>query len=680
MILWVHALAALLFALLALSEGRRAGSALPRLAFTLALAVTALWALAVAGIGAGDVATALAESLRNLAWLGFMFALVRRDRRAPEAAAIITIYGVVALIILAGGALSLLAAGLPAPRAVALVPFVIIFRMMVAAAALLLVHHLYLGVAPGARAGVRLLVLALADMWLVDLGLYSLAWLNGGWAEGLITVRGLAMVLVAPLFALAVHRNGDWTLQLSRTMAYQSLSLAALGLYVLAMALATQGIGTLGGGQARLMQTAFVFGSTAALFALVSTPWLRAWTRVKLAKHLFRHRYDYRAEWLRFTDTLGEPGAGARPLDERIIKAVADLTDSPGGLLLVRDGAALVQRAAFNWPGAGASTDAALPDYLAATARIIALDAVRSGDADPAEAGAVPTWMRERADAWVLVPLLHFGRLTGALLLARPPVDRTPDWEDLDLLRLAGRQVASYLAEASAQAALAEAERFDEFNRRFAFILHDIKNLVSQVSLVARNAERHADNPDFRRDMVATLHDTSARMNTLLARLSQHHQRPTEPLGPVALRPLAEQVAARWRQHPVAVTGDAGAVALADPARLEQLLSHLVQNAIEASPAGAPVAIELAAGERGASIAVRDSGPGMSAGFIRDQLFKPFVSTKSGGFGLGAFEARQLAEAMGGAVSVDSQEGVGTVFRVTLRAASAVTPALEAAA
>src|SRR3546814_16030222 len=98
----------------------------------------------------------------------------------------------------------------------------------------------------------------------------------------------------------------------------------------------------------------------------------------------------------------------------------------------------------------------------------------------------------------LLVPLVHFNTLAGVILLARPPVDRALDWEDFDLLRIAGRQVASYLAEARAQGALADARRFDEFNRRFAFILHDIKNLVSQLSLVARNAERHADNPDFR--------------------------------------------------------------------------------------------------------------------------------------------------------------------------------------
>src|SRR3546814_13854417 len=79
------------------------------------------------------------------------------------------------------------------------------------------------------------------------------------------------------------------------------------------------------------------------------------------------------------------------------------------------------------------------------------------------------------------------------------------NWEDFDLLRTVGQQAASYIAEAQSQSALADAEKFEEFNRRFAFIMHDIKNLVSQLSPVARNAERHADKPEFRADMVATL-------------------------------------------------------------------------------------------------------------------------------------------------------------------------------
>lgn len=671
---WSFSLAALLFGGLALSELGRARTGPSRVAFQVALALTALWALAVAGIGPTDVMSIVAEGVRNLAWLGFMMALMRGDGRQRGAGMVLGVYGIVALIVVGSAALAIARTATHDPGVVAAIDAVAtVLAMMISVTALVLVHHLYNAVAPGARGGIRLAVLGLAAMWASDLTLATLAYLEGAQIAVLAGLRGVALVAIAPLFALAVHRNGDWTLRLSRTVAYQSLTLAAVALYVGLMALATSAIAAMGGTHARLLQTAFILGSTTALITFVSSPWLRAWVKVKLAKHLFSHRYDYRAEWLRFTDTLGKPGEGAAPLEQRVIKAIADLTDSPAALLLVPEGSALGQGMGWNWPedaALGPVPTTMLADFLARTGRIVELDAIRDRSADDAELAAVPRALIDWPDAWVLAPLLHLDQLTGVVVLARPPLDRRPDWEDLDLLRLAGRHVASYLAEARAHQALAEAQRFDEFNRRFAFILHDIKNLVSQLTLVARNAERHADNPEFRADMVATLQDSAARMNDLLARLSQHHGGRADMLAPVAVMPVVEDVAQRRRgQHPVTVSGKADLLAMADGARLAKLLAHLVQNAAEASRAEEPVLIavsEVAGGD--VAIDVVDHGCGMSPAFIRDRLFKPFVSSKPNGFGLGAFEARQLAEAMGGSVTVASREGEGTRFRITLRA------------
>ncbi|MBY0521242.1 MAG: PEP-CTERM system histidine kinase PrsK, partial [Sphingomonas sp.] len=632
LILWAHALVGLMFCGLALSQVRRAGTALPRLAFLIALAATALWALTIAGIGTADAPSWLAEGLRNCAWLGFMVALLRRDPARPHNTSVAIVYGIEIMLVIAAGMLAVAAAAMTrSPEHTTIEAVATVIRMMVAVTALVLVQHLYSSVAPGARGGIRLAVIALAAMWLLDLAVYTLGYLKVGDASTLVMLRGTAMLLVAPLFGIAAHRNGDWTLNFSRTLAYQSMSLVATGLYILIVVLATSAIAAIGGNQVRLWQTAFVVGSTTAAFAFFSTPWLRAWIKVKLAKHFFTHRYDYRTEWLRFTDTLGKPGDGAAPLDERIVKAVADLTDSPGGVLLVPDGAGLGMGASWNWDRQGLPTqagDATLARYLESSGRIVALDMVRAGngDAKGEEADCLPVWMVDCGNAWVLVPLVHFGKLAGAVLLARPPVDRQPDWEDLDLLRSAGRQVASYLAEARSHEALSEAQRFDEFNRRFAFIMHDIKNLVSQLSLVARNAERHADNPDFRADMIATLQDSAARMNDLLARLSQHHSSRPEPLGPVEILAVVERVAAARRaQHPIVAGGLRDALAIADPARVEQLLGHLVQNAVEASPAGEPVAIMVARDGDAVAIDVVDRGAGMTPGFVRDRLFKPFV-------------------------------------------------------
>ena len=674
LILWGHALAALLFGALGLWALRSDGAAMPRVPLAAALALTALWALAVAGIGESDLVTQIAAAARNLAWFGFMVALYRSGAIERPPAAISTVFGVVAVVIVMAATLDALtsaASDLPRP----VLDAALLLKMLATVAALLLVQGLHSALAPRQSHAVRPVILALGAMWLVDINLLAVAWLVESWPLQLVTVRGFAMALIAMAIAAGLQHRGERPVQMSRTVIYQALSLVAIGVYVALLAAATSALAAIGGPNARLLQTAFVFGSTAAILTLVSSSWLRAWIKVKLAKHFFRHRYDYRAEWMRFTETLGEPD-GAATLDERIVKALADLTDSPAGVLLLPQGNGLTVGAGWNIARAD------LPAAYGESWQLDRVDPATVIELDTGEgADAVPPSIRAWDQAWVVVPLPHQQRLAGAIVLARPPVPRALDWEDFDLLKAAGRQVASHIAEERAQEALAEAERFDEFNRRFAFIMHDIKNLVSQLTLVARNAERHADNPEFRADMVATLQDSAGRMNDLLARLSQHHRARNDPPVAMPLAPLLRRLArSREASHPVEVVSKGDPIAIADPARLETLLGHLVQNAIEASDPESRVTLAIAELGDAVAIDVIDRGCGMSPAFIREKLFRPFVSSKPGGFGIGAFEARKLAEDMGGRLDVSSAEGRGSRFRVTLRAARADSTALGNAA
>jgi signal transduction histidine kinase len=184
---------------------------------------------------------------------------------------------------------------------------------------------------------------------------------------------------------------------------------------------------------------------------------------------------------------------------------------------------------------------------------------------------------------------------------------------------------------------------------------------------VARNAERHADNPRVRADMVATLKNSVDKMNDLLARLSQHNRGRMDGPRTVSLRAVADAVAANKRgAHLLHVEGRADVLALADPLRLEQALAHIVQNAIDASEGSAPVTIGVERSDEGAVLTVVDKGKGMSAEFVRSRLFRPFASTKEGGFGIGAYEARTLIMAMGGRLEVTSQEDKGSRFIIVL--------------
>lgn len=667
---WAHALAALLYGVLALWQLRRWNEDGGNRRLVAAFAVTSAWAIFIALQGPHSLGAGIAEAARNFAFLGFMYAIVSRaaDERAQQGVKLVytVVAGVIGLQLTLAGVAPQFADNLMLHEA--LVSTSQVIGLTIAAGSLVLVHNLYGQAAHESRWGIRLPMIALAGMWAYDLHLYTVAWLTRGPVEDLYAMRGAILSMLVPLFALASRRNARWRMQLSRAATFQSLSLIAILGYLILMMTASRALEVVGGNWVRIGQVGLVFAITVAAVILLPSGRMRAWSRVIVAKHFFEHRYDYREEWLRFTRTVG----GDAPLGERIIKAIADVAESPSGLLLVPEGGRLSVAARWNWrddlPEAGAG-DSELIAFLETSAHVIDFGAVRSGLLKTAESEVrVPAPLAALDGVWAGVPLIHGDRLVGLVLLEHPLVRRPLDWEDFDLFRTVGIQAASYLAEARTQDALADARRFDEFNRRFAFIIHDIKNLVSQLSLVVRNAERHADKPEFREDMIATLHSSVKKMNDLLARLHRGGSNvEAEPVRAISLGQAVASVAeVKRRVHPVEVEGQLALAALADPIRLEQALGHLVQNAIDASPGGAPVRIRCGARGAEAMIEIVDRGEGMSADFIRTRLFQPFASTKESGFGVGAFEARSLIAAMGGRIEVDSREGDGSRFTILL--------------
>ncbi len=648
---------------------KRAAPAPHRMPTLAALAATALWCVATAALGSQHLLAGLIEVARNLAWIWVVYRLFAADGRHQSIAPVRPV--VAALALVEAFQLALLAIGegyaLPPQSAVRVFEIGAMFRVMTAVGVLVLLHNLYVGAAPTTRDALRWPTAALAVFWGYELNLFTVAWLGGGLIE-LTTLRGL----IAGGVALALVFGGSAAAQgrrfsPSRAVAFRTLSLAVIGAYLLLMAAISYSLSMFGEGVQRLTQVGFLFAAAVVALLWLPSRKLRAWWRVMLVKHLFQHRYDYRAEWLRFTRTMGQGGSPEEGLAERAVRAMADVADSPSGLLLVPDpDGAMVLAARWRWPEIEVPA-IAVPSMLAeAIAREgLIVDIEQASRAE--EAGMLPAWLDPAKGVWALVPLLHFDSLQGVIVLARPAVPRRLDWEDFDLLRVIGRQLASYLAEKSGQEALMEARQFDEFSRRIAFVIHDVKNLASQLSLLARNAERHAGNPEFRADMLVTLRNSADKLNALLARLGRYGASGGAKRERVDLREMAGRVRKRLAAaERVAVTAPGGVIALGDPEALEQALLHLAQNALDASDPSQPVHLAVASDGLRGRIDVVDTGPGMSADFVREGLFKPFVSSKPSGFGIGAFEARELVRAMGGRVEVESREGAGTRFTVSL--------------
>jgi putative PEP-CTERM system histidine kinase len=475
---------------------------------------------------------------------------------------------------------------------------------------------------------------------------------------------------VLPLVAVATARNTGWTvdLHISRNVVFHSTALVVSGAFVLAVSAAGYLVRYFGGEWGTALQVELLFAAVMAVALIATSGRFRSRLRVFVSKHFFSYRYDYREEWLRFTRTLAQEGSSQR-LPERVLMALCDLLESPGGALwLHEEGRGFVPAGRFNavQPDGIEDASGSLARFLARSGWVVEL---ADYAAEPAKYRdlELPGWLTSMPAAWLVAPLPSGSELVGFAVLSTPRAPISVDWEVRDLVKTASRQAASYLAQARASEALLEARKFDAFNRMSAFVVHDLKNLVAQLSLLLRNAERHRDNPEFQRDMLETVEHVVTRMNGLMLQL-RTGSKPVERPHAVDLAPLVRRVCKgkQGGDHPIDVDIAAEVATRGHDDRFEHVIGHLVQNALDASAPGEAVRVSLGRDGSTAVLEVTDRGVGMTPAFVRERLGKPFQSTKPAGMGIGVYESSQYVASVGGSLSIDSEPGRGTRVRVVL--------------
>jgi putative PEP-CTERM system histidine kinase len=667
----LSAVAYLGLAILIVASGRRRPQG--RL-LVLAITLTAVWGVASALSAAGGLEPRLAlaaEVVRNGAWLGLLLYILKL--RLPPGARLPQPLQLVRLLaaVLAGALLLSIVLPLFAPDQAYVAQWAInLGLVLLALIGLVLVEQLYRGTRIEDRWSIKFLCLGLGGLFVYDFYLYA----NGALfhvldAETWIA-RGYVVALIAPLIAVSAARNPQWAspVGLSRSMAFHSASLLGAGVYLLLMAGAGYYLRLFGGEWGTVVQTVFIFAAALLLILLMFSGTLRARLRVFLSKHFFSYRYDYREEWLKFTRTLSE-GQPGEHLCERATEALARLVESPGGALWMKEDNAVFRRAShWNWSDLDGSESADSPFalWLADKQWVVDLDEIKDrselyGDLE------VPAWIDQDKDAWLVVPLVLHDELMGFVVLKHSLGKLSFNWEVSDLLKVAARQAAAHLAQMRASNQLIVARQFESFNRTTTFVIHDLKNLVAQLSLLLTNAEKHKHNPEFQADMLETVQSAVARMNKVLAQLRRSSSEASAES--VALADIFNDAAASKQAFKLRPQLDLPPATLrvrADRERLTRAIGHLLQNALEATPPTGQVSLAAFADGEQAVIEVRDTGAGMDEEFIRTRLFQPFDSTKGAGMGIGAYECRETVQALGGTVTVESTPGVGTLFRLTL--------------
>ena len=667
--LWSYGIAAVAYLLLALRmgigiKGSRRGALL--LAVVL---VTAAWAACGVWFGQVQLREALfalnvADTLRYALWFAFVATLLSGATDALPRWIVILGGGLLVTSILLGEGLPLaqLLADNQRPEAVV--------RVGLAILGLVHVEQLYRRAHPQVRWGIKPLAVALAAMFGFDLYMYASALLFGVIDADVWVARGLANALVIPFIVISTARSTGWTIELhiSRNAVFHSTALLVSGVFLLAIAGAGYIVRYFGGDWGRALQIELLFAAIVVGTLVATSGRFRSRLKVFVSKHFFSYRYDYREEWVRFTRTLATDSAAVRS-GERAIQALADLVESPAGALWLADEREGFRPAArLNMPPLDATLEknAPLSTFLARTGWIVSLPEFAAHPNRYAQL-EIPAWLGSLSNAWLVIPLSTGQQLVGFVVLLDPRTPVDVDWEVRDLLKVAAHAAAAYLQQVTATEALLEVRKFDAFNRMSAFVVHDLKNLIAQLSLMQRNAERHRDNPEFQRDMLDTVAHVVSRMNALMLQL-RIGTTPIENAHSVELSPIVRRVCAAKAAGTRAVELElaSGVHALGHEDRLEHVIGHLVQNALDATSERGQVRVSVTREAGFALIEVADTGVGMSAQFQRERLFKPFETTKQSGMGIGVYESQQYVAGLGGRIAVESSEGAGTRVRVLL--------------
>lgn len=674
---WSYGLAGCVYVAFAiyLAPGWRVG--LRNRALFIATVLCALWGLAglafaLTGHGIFLATSLLADLFRFGGWNFFLLVLLKPESSAGER-------WPYRLKWLSGIALVLFVVGIFAQlMAVLGIPFVfppqrlaLFDSLAMTVFALVLVEQLFRNVAADWIWSIKPLCLGLGGAVLFDLYLYSDALLFNRIDVDAFSIRGFVHALVVPLVALSTIRSRDWKTKivLSQRAALQSATLVAVGVYLLFMAGAGYYVRYFGGDWGRPFQLALLFAALLALGILGLSGSMRAKFRVLVGKNFFSYRYDYREEWLRFTNTLSSQD-GFSEMGRHAVKGLADMVESPAGALWLKDptGRFFAQSACWNMPVSSVTEDAdsKLCQFLLDSGWVINLEEYRSLPRRYDRLD-LPIWLVEVPNAWLVVPLATGNEMIGFVVLATARTRIDVNWEVNDLLKTAGRQAGAFLGQMQATEALLEVRKFDAFNRMSAFVVHDLKNIVAQLSLMLKNAERHRDNPEFQQDMLMTVEHSVERMRQLMMQLREGTTPVDSPravdLGDVIRR---IQTAKASQGRDVVIEHSEKVCAKGHEDRIERVIGHIVQNALDATENGGQVSIRLERENNHAVIKVNDTGHGMTPEFLRERLFKPFQTTKPAGMGIGAYESFQYVHELGGRISVDSAVNVGTQVSLLL--------------
>ena len=536
---------------------------------------------------------------------------------------------------------------------------------------LVLLEQLYRNAELQSKRALKPLVIALGAVFIFDFIMFAQASMLNQLDFYLWYIRPIVGAVSVPFLLISTRRMKAWSVNvfISRDVVFYSSMLLISGAYLLVMAFAGYVINYFGGEWGNNLSVAFLVMGCIVLAALLITESLRREVKVFITKHFFANKYDYRFEWLKLIEQLEISKSGDYYKTAlNIIRSTLNISE---GIIIKKE-----NMGRYNVVySEGIISEQALfyqlqniDQFCQKNKWIIDIreyDKVENSYPDL----TIDSNVFAEINISIIVPILMGEVLYGFFLLSSPAAgNRLLNWEDRDLLSAISKQLSHYLSLNEANDKLAESKQFDTFNRMSAFLVHDLKNVQAQLTLISSNAKKHRDNPEFVDDAFETIESATARLGKVLTQLRNKTVVEVEHKKTNLNEIFEKVVAQRNMELPeVELSLDQSIEMKLEHETFSSMINHLIQNAQEATREDGWVKIKVSLFDDCLSIEITDNGCGMSKTFIRERLFKPFDTTKgNAGMGIGVFEAKQFIEGLEGSIHVTSTEGKGTSFHLSI--------------
>lgn len=508
-----------------------------------------------------------------------------------------------------------------------------------------------------------------------------------------IPLTSAVILISCSMIAIFVvrHRLLDVDIFVSRYIVYNSLTVLIVGLYLIAIGIATYGIRYLNIPFPRFFTTLFIFSAALIFVVLAFTSTLRRKIQLFINRHFYKHKYEFRDKWMETIEKVSSK-KGVQEVSNTIIDMIkATMGASSANLWLYEP---VLGRYYLYNPARKANYEALISNKdTRVDQNPIASPFPKGGDGGFAgeEISLEHRFLQEirremspflmknagggeaiaSQEAVLCAPLIADQDIVGFMLLGKDISGEPYRQDDFELLKAMTTQAAVQIKNIRLTQDVMHAKEVEAFHRLAAFIMHDIKNLANSLSLVSQNARHNMDNPEFQKDAIRTIDSTVARMKRLIDKLSTTPQRleikkvKTDMQG--LLNSIVNSMASPQHKNVKIIREFDTIPALnVDPDAIEMVFLNLFMNAYDALGKDGEIKIQSSQRDGYIDVAISDNGAGMSKEFITRDLFRPFKTTKKSGLGIGLFQCKAIIEAHGGTIGVESKEGTGTTFKVRL--------------